>query len=129
METVKTVDKLTADSANILTKTYENGEQVGLNHRCSYANSESGRVLLIANEPKDIVTEIMAVWGNSPTVEEPEIPEFEVKPTTEERVSEIEEQLLASDETVIALYELQTAQEEINAAQDEAITGLYELLV
>jgi hypothetical protein len=90
METVKTVDKLTADRANILTQDYENGEQVGLNHRCSYSNSESGRALLVANEPEDIVTEVMAVWGDSPTVEEPEMPEFEAKPTPEERIAELE---------------------------------------
>lgn len=45
--------------------------QVGSNHRCAYSNSASGRELLIANEPEDIVAKVMEVWGNTPTVEEP----------------------------------------------------------
>ena len=130
METIKTVDKLTANRANILTKNYENGEQVGSNHRCSYSNSEKGRVILIANEPEDIVKEVMEVWGDSPTVEDSEIPKFEKKPTPEEkRIAALEEQLETSDEALVLLYEMQTEQDEINVAQDEAITGLYEIML
>ena len=48
-------------------------------------------------------------------------------PTTEQRVSDLEEQLAQSDETAIALYEAQEAQEVINAQQDEALMELYEM--
>lgn len=49
-----------------------------------------------------------------------------VEPTVEERVSELEDALAQTDETAIALYEAQEAQEEVNAAQDEALIELYE---
>ena len=48
-------------------------------------------------------------------------------PTTNERISILEEQLAQSDETAIALYETQEAQEVINAQQDEALMELYEM--
>ena len=48
-------------------------------------------------------------------------------PTTNERISILEEQLAQSDETAIALYEAQEAQEVINAQQDEALMELYEM--
>ena len=51
----------------------------------------------------------------------------EPPPTTEQRVSDLEEQLAQSDETAIALYEAQEAQEVINAQQDEALMELYEM--
>ena len=47
--------------------------------------------------------------------------------TTEQRVSDLEEQLAQSDETAIALYEAQEAQETVNAQQDEALMELYEM--
>ena len=59
----------------------------------------------------------------------PYIPVPEPKPTKEEkRIAELEEQLLLADETAVALYESQLAQEEINIAQDEALVELYEML-
>lgn len=115
METItrKTVTNLTAESVSILTQefsvvdenqiqtlSHEEGEttptetrevvQIGSNHRRAYSNSENGRAMLIANEPEDIVTEVLTVWGDAPTVEEPEIPVIEIKPTAEERISELE---------------------------------------
>lgn len=45
-----------------------------------------------------------------------------------DRITLLEELLIASDEAVVSLYEMQTAQDEINMAQDEAIIGLYELM-
>ena len=48
-------------------------------------------------------------------------------PTTDERTSILEEQLVQADETSIALYEAQEAQETINAQQDEALMELYEM--
>ena len=52
----------------------------------------------------------------------------EPPPTTEQRVSDLEEQLAQSDETAIALYEAQEAQEVINAQQDEALMEIYEMI-
>ena len=52
----------------------------------------------------------------------------EPSPTTEQRVSDLEEQLAQSDETAIALYEAQEAQEVINAQQDEALMEIYEMI-
>ena len=49
------------------------------------------------------------------------------EPTTEQRVSDLEEQLVQADETAIALYEAQEKQEVINAQQDEALMELYEM--
>ena len=54
--------------------------------------------------------------------------EPEPPPTTEQRVSDLEEQLTQSDETAIALYEAQEAQETINAQQDEALMEIYEMI-
>ena len=52
----------------------------------------------------------------------------EPPPTTEQRVSDLEEQLVQADETAIALYESQQEQETINAQQDEALMEIYEML-
>lgn len=46
-----------------------------------------------------------------------------------ERISELEETMTMSDEAVVSLYEMRSAQDEINVAQDEAITGLYEIML
>ena len=50
------------------------------------------------------------------------------KPTVEERVENLEDALAQTDETAIALYEAQAAQEEINAAQDAALIEIYEMI-
>ena len=49
-------------------------------------------------------------------------------PTPEERIAVLEEQLVQADETSIALYEAQEAQEVINAQQDEALMEIYEMI-
>lgn len=49
-------------------------------------------------------------------------------PTTEQRLTEMEQQLIATDEIAVELYEQQLAQEEINIAQDEALCELYEMM-
>ena len=49
-------------------------------------------------------------------------------PTTNERISILEEQLAQSDETAITLYEAQEAQEAINSQQDEALMEIYEMI-
>lgn len=71
----KTVDMLTVDSVNILTQNYIefNGvqNQVGQNHRCAYVNSNTGRTCLQENEPEEVVNAVFAIWGDTPTIEEP----------------------------------------------------------
>lgn len=49
-------------------------------------------------------------------------------PTAEQRISDLEEQIIQSDETAITLYEAQEAQESINAQQDEALMEIYEMI-
>ena len=49
-------------------------------------------------------------------------------PTEAEQIAALEELLVASDEAVVSLYEMQLMQDEVNVAQDEAITGLYEMM-
>ena len=53
---------------------------------------------------------------------------IKIKPTTEERLTALEEQLVEADETAIYLFEMQMAQEQINAAQDDALIEIYEMI-
>lgn len=69
-------------------------------------------------------TEVVEFAAN----EIPDFPEQEPEPTAEERLAAVEEQLLATDEIAVELYENQLAQEEINIAQDEALCELYEMV-
>lgn len=81
--TKKTIDMLTSDSVSILTQKFIDVEgvqtQVGQNHRRAYVNSEDGRKQITENEPDYIVTAVMALWGDTPTVTEtvPETAETE----------------------------------------------------
>ena len=75
MGTKTTVDMLTAYSVSILTQqtidvggvTYTLG-----NHRRAYVNSTGGREALAAEQPGDVVAAVMAIWGDTPTVTEPQ---------------------------------------------------------
>lgn len=58
----------------------------------------------------------------------PEISDKVPIPSTDERVAELEKQLLLADETAVELYETQIVQEEINMAQDEALVEIYEII-
>ena len=75
IEERKTVDMLTKDSVSILTQKFINLDgvetQVGENHRMSYSNSANGRKTLENEQPEDVVSAVLAIWGDSPTVEEP----------------------------------------------------------
>ena len=70
-----TVDMLTTDSVSILTQqtidvggvTYTLG-----NNRRAYVNSTGGREALAAEQPEDVVAAVMAIWGDTPTVTEPQ---------------------------------------------------------
>lgn len=71
---------------------------------------------------------VMTVTKWTPgTIPEPE-PEPEPEPTIDERVTDLEDALAATDETAIELYEAMMAQEEINTAQDDALIELYEMI-
>ena len=76
---------------------------------------------IVLNEEGTEVVEFVAT-------EIPDLPAPEHEPTTEERLTAVEEQLLATDEVAVELYEQQLAQEEINIAQDEALCELYEMV-
>ena len=69
----KTVDMLTTDSVSILTQKFIDVDgvetQVGENHRCSYANSETGRNDLQSAEPEEVVNAVFAIWGDTPTIQ------------------------------------------------------------
>ena len=52
----------------------------------------------------------------------------EPEPTTEDRITALEEQLAQSDDVAIALFEAQAVQEEINMAQDDALIEIYEMI-
>ena len=53
---------------------------------------------------------------------------FNAKSETNQKFSEVNESLALADETAIELYEVQMAQEDINAAQDDALIELYEMI-
>ena len=68
----KTVDMLTTKTVSILTQKFIELDgidtQVGGDHRCAYANSETGRKDLQKQEPQNVVDSVFAIWGESPTV-------------------------------------------------------------
>ncbi len=92
--------------------------------------------------PDEMVTEILETRGFCDIVlnedgtevvsftarEIPEIPVPTPEPTAEERIAELEEQLLMTDEIAVELYESQMIQEEVNIAQDEALVEIFELI-
>lgn len=100
MDAKKTITMLTEKNANILTVTD------GKNHRRLYVNSESGRADLVAFEPEEIVNEVMAMWGDTPTVETPVIELPESEPTTEERIASLEEQNNMLMECILEMSEV-----------------------
>ena len=69
-----TVDALTPYSVSIKTEkcvTVDGVEYViGEPHRCSYINSGSGRDSLEAEVSEPYLSAILAVWGDTPIVEE-----------------------------------------------------------
>ena len=46
--------------------------QIGVPHRCAYANSEQDRLLIAENLAEPYLSAVMAVWGDAPTVSPPE---------------------------------------------------------
>lgn len=84
----KRIDMLTQDSVSILTQQYspDLDTYIGDGSRIAYRNSPNGRKLLTASEPKDCVTAVLAIWGLSPTLEDP----VEVETKDEATASESE---------------------------------------
>lgn len=99
--------------------TDENGEPIFLLDPCRIDSPESGFA-------KDYAIAQSIAYNGKVTVED--IPDEPQKPTTEQRVSDLEEQLVQADETAISLYEAQETQETINAQQDEALMEIYEMI-
>ena len=73
----------------------------------------------------DLQIEEGALVGITPT-ERP--PEPEPEPSPLDRLGLLEEALAQTDETAIALFESQAAQESIDAQQDDALLDIYEML-
>lgn len=76
----------------------------------------------------DIIVEGNTVTSMTAGVVPTPEPEPEPGPTTEERIAALEEQVAQADNTAIELYEMQMAQEQINAAQDDALVEIYEMI-
>lgn len=75
----KIIETLVKDGVIILTKKYVEIDgvrnKVGEDVRESYGNWESDRQRLIDNESNDIVSSVFAIWGDTPTIEEPSVNE------------------------------------------------------
>ena len=68
-----TLDMLNQDSVSILKQEFdENGNQVGYNIRKAYMNSLNSRKELQQELPEDKWQELIAVWRDKPTIEEPD---------------------------------------------------------
>lgn len=77
-------------------------------HRIGYVNSPSGRAALAAEQPSEIVDEVMAVWGDTPTVPD-DRPEPPFVPTTVQQIADLKQQLEATDYQIIKCSECQLA--------------------
>ena len=75
----------------------------------------------------DLKIEEGKLVGITPT-ERPPGPEPEPEPSPLDRLEALEEALAQTDETAIALFEIQAEQESINAQQDDALLDIYEML-
>lgn len=77
-----TLDMLTQDSVSVLKQQYifigGAETQVGGNIRNAYMNSPKQRTQLQTDLPPEQYNAVMAVWGDTPTVEDPANPESEV---------------------------------------------------
>ncbi len=72
----KQIENLIQDGVIIATQEYllrEEGkkQKIGDLSRTSYGNWKSDRDRLRSNEPQEIVTAVMEIWGGTPTIEDP----------------------------------------------------------
>lgn len=76
MQETITIDALTKNSVSVKRQKTITAEgstyEIGDPHRCAYANSVSGRKQLAAELPEPYLSAVLAVWGDAPTVEDPE---------------------------------------------------------
>ena len=74
MEYKITLDMLTENSVSVVKQGYAviDGTEyaVGAPHRCAYSNSTGGRARIQAELPAEYANAVLAVWGDTPTVEE-----------------------------------------------------------
>ena len=70
-----TLEQLTVDSVNVLTVSSAkvNGKMYELErNRICYANSPLGRQKVVDSLPEQYAEAILAVWGDTPTLSDPE---------------------------------------------------------
>lgn len=76
-----TISLLTENLVSIIRKKYMTIDgvetQVGENERISYSNSSIGRQKVVSDIGEPYSTAIFAIWGDQPTVEDPENPNEE----------------------------------------------------
>ena len=74
MEYKITLDMLTEKSVSVVKQGYTviDGTEyaVGAPHRCAYSNSASGRARIQTDLPAEYAQAVLAVWGDTLTVEE-----------------------------------------------------------
>jgi len=82
LEVKITLDALDVSSVSVRYQSFlEDGGigcAVGEPHRRAFVNSERGRSEIAAELPEPYLSAVMAVWGDSATVEEPDVPGGEV---------------------------------------------------
>ena len=76
MQETITIDALTKNSVSVKRQKTITAEgsiyEIGEPHRCAYVNSVTGRKQLAAELPEPYLSAVLAVWGDAPTVEDPE---------------------------------------------------------
>ena len=77
IKTKITLDMLTTDSVSVLKQQYITVDgadvKVGENVRNAYMNTQTERELLKSELPEEFYNAVIAVWGDTPIVAEPEV--------------------------------------------------------
>ena len=77
IKTKITLDMLTNDSVSVLKQQYITIDgadvKVGENVRNAYMNTQTERELLKSELPEEFYNAVIAVWGDTPIVAEPEV--------------------------------------------------------
>lgn len=77
-------------------------------NECAYKNHTLGRLMVAKNCTPEIVAEVMAIWGDKPTVPDP-VPAPILPPTTDQRIAALKLQIAASDYKIIKCSECKLA--------------------
>ena len=77
IEELKILDSLTKEHVCVKTQQYlikddGTGSPIGDLHSIAYINTEAQRAVLEKDQPEDIVSAVLAIWGDVPTVVDPE---------------------------------------------------------